>query len=175
MMMLNAAINAQNSDASRKTHDSLYNLSSVMIKGGDSDAAKNTADAKLKIVKGFAVYPLQKQIGYRSNLTKRWFFDFKGGMTYSALPFFVLEFNRNRRFVNTNKVKVYSGIGITLDSYIPGIQVPLGIEFIPLSDVKQLSITMEAKPKMTFGPTNFLNISFSPHIGVTYYLKTKIK
>jgi len=127
----------------------------------------------IKVVKGFTIYPLQKQIGYRSNLTQKWFSDFKGGMTYSALPFFVLEFNRNFRFVNNPKVKVYSGIGITFDSYVPGLQVPLGIEFIPIADVKQLSIIVEAKPKISLGPTNFLNISFSPHLGVAYYLKTK--
>lgn len=139
----------------------------------DSATFKNANFEATKIIKGFAIYPLQKQIGYRSNLTKKWFSDFKGGMTYSALPFFVLEFNRNCRFVNNPKVKVYSGIGITFDSYIPGLQVPLGIEFIPLADVKQLSIIVEAKPKISLGPTNFLNISFSPHIGVAYYLKSK--
>ena len=137
----------------------------------DTTSANQPKHSESTIKRGFTIYPLQKQIGYRSNLTQKWFTDFKGGMTFSALPFFVLELNRNRRFVNTEKVKVYSGIGVTLDSYVPGIQVPLGIEFIPLCDVKQLSIIVEAKPKMTFGPTNFLNISFSPHIGVAYYFK----
>ena len=121
--------------------------------------------------KGLALYPFQKQIGYRSNLNRKWFSDFKGGMTFSALPFFVLEFNRNARFVNKEKVKAYSGIGITLDSYVPGIQVPVGIECIPLEGVGALSIIFEVKPKISLGPTNFLNFSFSPHIGVAYYLK----
>lgn len=145
----------------------------LSLKAQDSTVYKNSNFEATKIVKGFVIYPLQKQIGYRSNLTKKWFSDFKGGMTYSALPFFVLEFNRDCRFINTNKVKVYSGIGLTFDSYVPGLQVPLGIEFIPLADVKQLSIIVEAKPKMSLGPTNFLNISFSPHIGVAYYFKEK--
>lgn len=136
-------------------------------------AGANNAAAETKITKGFAVYPFEKQLGYRSNLNKKWFTDFKGGMTFSALPFFILELNRNRRFVNTNRVKVYSGIGITLDSYVPGIQVPLGIEFVPIADIKQLTIIAETKPKISLGPTNFLNVSFSPHMGVVYYLRMK--
>ena len=146
----------------------LLQLSSI---AQDSTSSSKPQTIESIIKKGLTIYPLQKQIGYRSNLTKKWFTDFKGGMTFSALPFFILELNRNRRFVNLDRVKVYSGIGVTLDSYIPGIQVPLGIEFIPLSDVKQLSIIAEVKPKITLGPTNFLNISFSPHIGVAYYFK----
>ncbi len=145
----------------------------MSLKAQDTTSNKNSNITEAKIIKGFVIYPIQKQIGYRSNLTEKWFSDFKGGMTFSALPFFVLEFNRNCRFVNTNKVKVYTGIGVTFDSYIPGLQMPLGIEFIPLADVKQLSIIVEAKPKMSLGPTNFLNISFSPHVGVAYYFKLK--
>jgi hypothetical protein len=150
-------------------------FSVLLVLGLSANAQENppSNNSQSEIRKGFAVYPLEKQIGYRSNLTRKWFTDFKGGMTYSALPFFVLELNRNRRFVNTDRVKVYSGLGLTLDSYVPGVQVPLGIEFIPLADVKQLSIIAEAKPKISLGPTNFLNISFSPHIGVAYYLKMK--
>lgn len=145
----------------------------LSLSAQDSTSYINQKNETSKIIKGFAIYPFQKQIGYRSNLTKKWFSDFKGGMTFSALPFFVLEFNRNYRFVNKNKVKVYTGLGLTFDSYIPGVQVPFGIEFIPLNDVTQLSIIAETKPKITFGPTNFLNISFSPHLGVIYYLKMK--
>lgn len=126
-----------------------------------------------KITKGFVIYPFEKQLGYRSNLNKKWFSDFKGGMTFSALPFFTLEFNRNKRFVNTDRVKVYTGIGVTLDSYVPGVQVPFGIEFIPIANVKQLTIIAETKPKISLGPTNFLNISFSPHVGVAYYLRAQ--
>lgn len=147
----------------------------LSISAQDTASFKNSNKTESKIIKGFTIYPLQKQIGYRSNLTEIWFSDFKGGVTFSALPFFVLEFNRNRRFVNTEKVKVYAGMGLTLDSYIPGVQMPLGIEFVPLSDVKQLSIIAEAKPKISLGPTNFLNISISPHIGVAYYFKMKLK
>ncbi len=152
---------------------SLLMIIYLSLNAQDSTSYVSRKNEVSKITKGFAIYPFQKQIGYRSNLTEKWFSDFKGGMTFSALPFFVLEFNRNYRFVNTNKVKVYTGIGLTFDSYIPGIQLPLGIEFVPLADVKQLSIIVETKPKMTFGPTNFLNISFSPHLGVAYYLKMK--
>ncbi len=147
----------------------------LSISAQDSSSYSISNNAASKIITGFTIYPLQKQIGYRSNLTEKWFSDFKGGMTYSALPFFVLEFNRNRRFVNTNKVKVYTGVGLTLDSYVTGVQVPLGIEFIPLADVNQLSIIIEAKPKISLGPTNFLNFSFSPHIGAAYYFKLKPK
>jgi hypothetical protein len=129
--------------------------------------------SNIKIYKALAFYPLQKQLGYRSNLTKKWFSDFKGGMTFSALPFFVLEYNRNCRFVNANKVKVYSGIGITLDSYVPGLQVPFGIELVPIATVAQLSFIAEVKPKVSFGPSNFLNTSFSPHVGLAYYFKQK--
>ena len=125
-----------------------------------------------EIRRGLALYPFQKQIGYRSNLTRQWFTDFKGGMTISALPFLTLELNRCTRFVNKEQVKVYTGFGLTFDSYIPGVQVPIGIEAIPLKQMNQLSVIAEVKPKMTFGPTNFLNVSFSPHIGICYYLKT---
>ena len=145
----------------------------LSINAQDTASSASVKPTESKIIKGLVIYPFQKQIGYRSNLTERWFSDFKGGMTFSALPFFVLEFNRNCRFLNAEKVKVYSGIGVTLDSYVPGIQIPLGIEFIPVCDLKQLSIIVEAKPKMTFGPTNFLNVSFSPHLGVAYYFKVK--
>lgn len=127
----------------------------------------------LDIKRGLALYPLQKQIGYRSNLTRQWFTDFKGGMTLSAIPFFVLELNRCKRFVNKEQVKVYAGLGLTFDSYIPGMQVPFGIEVVPIKQVNNLTVIAEVKPKMTFGPTNFLNVSFSPHIGLCYYLKTK--
>jgi len=120
---------------------------------------------------GLALYPFQKQIGYRGNLNRKWFSDFKGGMTFSALPFFILEYNLNGRFVNKEKVKVYSGIGITLDSYVPGVQVPIGIEFIPVTEMGPLSVIFEVKPKISLGPTNFLNFSFSPHVGIAYYLK----
>lgn len=120
---------------------------------------------------GLALYPFQKQIGYRGNLNRKWFSDFKGGMTFSALPFFILEYNRNHRFVNKENVKVYSGIGITLDSYVPGIQIPIGMEFIPVAAAGPLSVIVEVKPKISLGPTNFLNFSFSPHLGIAYYLK----
>jgi hypothetical protein len=122
--------------------------------------------------KGLALYPLQKQIGYRSNLYRVWFTDFKGGITISALPFLTLELNRCKRFVRKEQVNVYAGIGVTFDSYIPGVQVPIGIEVIPIKQVNNLTVIAEVKPKMTFGPTNFLNVSFSPHIGICYYLKT---
>ena len=153
----------------------LLSLAIAQLSSNAQDTAsyKSSNGLDSKFIKGFSVYPLEKQIGYRSNLTRKWFTDFKGGMTFSALPFFVLELNRNYRFVNTNRVKVYTGIGLTLDSYVPGVEVPLGIEFIPLADVKQLSIIAETQPKISLGPTNFLNISFSPHIGVAYYLRAK--
>ena len=128
---------------------------------------------KIRLYKALALYPLQKQLGYRSNLTRKWFTDFKGGMTFSALPFFVLELNRDCRFVNKENIKVYSGLGLTFDSYVPGIQVPFGMEVVPLEKIPQLSFIAEVKPKMTLGPTNFLNISFSPHVGIAYYFKQK--
>lgn len=127
------------------------------------------------IRKALVVYPLEKQLGYRSNLTRQWFTDIRAGLTFSKLPFITFELNRNKRFVNKEKVKVYTGIGLTLDSYIPGMQIPFGIEVIPLHDVKQLSLVAEVAPKVTLGPTNFFNVVFSPHLGVCYYLKTKAK
>jgi hypothetical protein len=151
----------------------LFILLQQMVAAQDTTSASKIYKPTTKIYKGLVIYPFQKQIGYRSNLTKTWFSDFKGGMTFSALPFFVLEYNRNRRFVNTQKVKVYAGIGVTFDSYVPGIQSPIGIEFIPIQDVARLSIIAEVAPKLTLGPTNFMNISFSPHIGIAYYLREK--
>ncbi|HEU4719113.1 MAG TPA: hypothetical protein VFU15_14815 [Bacteroidia bacterium] len=121
--------------------------------------------------KALTLYPLQKQIGYRSNFTRKWFFDFKGGVTYSTLPFFNLEFNAARRMVITGKTAVYCGIGLTLDSYVPGVQVPFGIETHPFSDIAQLGFIAEVSPKMTFGPTNFLNVAMPGHFGVAWYFR----
>ena len=126
---------------------------------------------KKTIKSGFQIYPLQQQIGWRGNLTKKSFWDFKGGLTLSELPFFVLELNYCRRFVNRSNVKVYWGGGITFDSYVPGIQIPFGIEFCPLQTLEQLTIIAEVSPKMSFGPVNFMNIAFSPHTGLCYYMK----
>jgi hypothetical protein len=149
----------------------------ILFLSGFSLHAQDTLAGKekpaMKIVKGLTLFPIEKQIGYRSNLNKKWFTDFKGGMTYSALPFFVLEINRCRRFVMTQSVNVYSGVGLTFDSYVPGIQCPIGMEVVPLKDVPHLSVIAEVAPKMTFGPTNFLNITFSPHVGLCYYMKEK--
>ncbi len=137
-----------------------------------STRAQDTLPLPLpKIRKALCLYPIQKQLGYRSNLHQKWFTDFKGGMTFSALPFFTLEINRNKRFVNKEQVKVYTGIGLTFDSFVPGVQVPFGMELVPLEKCQQLSIIAEVKPKMSLGPVNFVNISFSPHIGIAYYFK----
>ena len=138
-------------------------------------AQDTTKQVPVRIYRALALYPFEKQLGYRSNLTRKWFSDFKGGMTFSALPFFVLELNRNFRYVNKEKIKVYSGIGITLDSYVPGIQVPLGIELIPFTGLQQLTVIVEVKPKLSVGPTNFVNISLSPHLGLAYYFKQKVE
>ncbi len=145
----------------------------LLAAAGNLFSQDSIAPSRTRIYKALALYPIQKQLGYRSNLTRKWFTDFKGGMTFSALPFFVLELNRNCRFVNKENVSVYSGIGVTFDSYVPGMQVPFGIEVAPLEKLKQLSVIAEVKPKLSFGPTNFLNISFSPHLGIAYYFKQK--
>lgn len=125
--------------------------------------------------KGFQIHPFQKQIGFRSNLDKKYFIDFKGGLSFTALPYFTLELNFLKRFLNKKQTKVYWGAGLSVDEFIFGFQFPMGIEFSPLSNNRQLTFITELAPRLSYSKSYFVNIQFYPHIGVCYYLKTKQK
>ena len=122
---------------------------------------------------GFQVHPFQKQIGYRSNLDKKHFIDFKGGMSFTAIPYLTLELNVLRRSVNKKQTKVYWGTGVSLEEFVIGLQFPIGIEFSPIANYRQLTFITEIAPRLSYSKSYFFNLQFYPHIGVCYYLKTK--
>lgn len=123
--------------------------------------------------RGFQVHPFQRQIGYRSNLDKKHFIDFKGGMAFTAIPYLALELNVLRRSVNKKQTKVYWGTGVSIEDFVIGLQFPIGIEFSPIANYRQLSIITEIAPRLSYSPNYFFNLQFYPHLGVCYYLKTK--
>jgi hypothetical protein len=119
--------------------------------------------------RALTLYPLSSQLGYRSNQQKKMFLDIKAGMTFSTLPFVQLAISGDKRWVNKEAVKMYSGLGITFDSFVPGVQFPIGVEFFPVERIDNLSVIIETNPKITFGPTNFLNTNIQGNIGLAYY------
>lgn len=125
--------------------------------------------------RGFQIHPFQQQLGFRSNLDKKVFLDFKGGLAFTALPYLTLELNLCKRFINKPRTKVYWGIGATLDEFIAGIQFPLGIEFSPIDTQRQLTFILELAPRLSYSQSYFVNIQFYPHVGACYYLRNKIK
>jgi hypothetical protein len=132
-----------------------------------------SAEAQEEYKRALCLYPLNQQIAWRGNNYRKFFSDFKVGMTFSTLPFFTLEYNRCRRFIQQDQFSNYLGLGITLDSYVPGVQIPIGFEIVPLQQMPRFSLITELNPKITFGPTNFLNINLNGHIGVAYYFKSR--
>ena len=125
--------------------------------------------------RGFQIHPFQTQIGFRSNLDKKYFIDFKGGLAFTALPYFTLELNVLKRFVNEKQTKVYWGAGLSIDEFVFGLQFPLGIEFSPIYQNRQLTFIAEVAPRLSYSNSYFANIQLYPHVGVSYYLKAKQK
>jgi hypothetical protein len=124
-----------------------------------------------KQTRALSLYPLENKLGYRSNLSKNYFTDIKAGLTFSTLPFLQFELSRNKRVIQKDIFNTYIGLGITLDSYVPGVQLPIGFEISPLKQLNNFCVIMEVNPKITFGPTDFLNTNLQGHLGMAYFFR----
>jgi hypothetical protein len=122
-------------------------------------------------MRALGIYPLNSKLSYRSNAQKNIFFDTKASISFSTIPYLIAELNLNKRWVKNNLVNFYTGGGLTLDSYVPGLQVPIGIEIFPFTEVPQFSVAAEANPKLTFGPSSFLNTTILGNLGILYYFR----
>jgi hypothetical protein len=118
-----------------------------------------------------SLYPFENKLGYRSNLSKNYFTDIKAGLTFSTLPFLQFELSRNKRFVRKDIFNTYIGVGVTFDSYVPGVQLPIGFEIMPFKQLNNFCIITEVNPKITFGPANFLNTNLQGHLGMAYFFR----
>jgi hypothetical protein len=126
---------------------------------------------------GFGIFPLPNKtmLSYRSNLTKRWAFDSKYGYTFTAVPQFNIELNMMHRHVRNEILNFYSGFGVTLDGFTPGIIVPIGFELMPLEKHPNLVFVMEASPKLTFSFSSAFYSTLNGNLGFIYFRPLKNK
>lgn len=124
---------------------------------------------------GFALYPLPSRtlLGYRGNATKNWSFDSKFGYTFTAAPQFNIEVGMLHRHIKNEIFNIYSGFGFTLDGFTPGCIVPVGFEWQPLPQHKNLRVILEASPKFTFSFSSGIYSTLFGNIGFIYYRPAK--
>src|SRR3981081_3481811 len=93
--------------------------------------------------KGFGIFPfpIKTMIDYRSNLNKKWAFDFKFGYSIIAIPppELNMEFNLIHRHVRNEVFNFYNGFGITFDGFVtPGFILPIGFEIKPFEKFRNI-------------------------------------
>jgi hypothetical protein len=121
---------------------------------------------------GLAFYPLSKSIAYRSSMSKRIFLEAKLYFEITNALLYKFEPSINYRIINSETVKLYSGIGIAFQGS-KSLTIPFGIEFFPIERIKTLSITLESGINTLLIP-GYLHIGMGGDIGFTYYfIRTK--
>jgi len=112
--------------------------------------------------------PLDQGLGYRSNLSKKNFFDLE--LRYSLLlgAFkFEPEFSWKHRVVNDPNKKFYWGAGVSFDYFFPQLIVPIGIELLPFDKIPNVSLFVEAVPAVLFVGT--FGVKGKSNFGIAYY------
>ena len=147
----------------------------VLLFSASSVNAQDSAAVQQKFRGGFALYPLPSRtmLGYRANASKNWSFDSKFGYTFTAAPQFNIEANLLHRHIKNEIFTIYSGFGATLDGFTPGLVVPIGFEWQPLSAYKNIKVILEASPKLTFSFSSGIYSTLYGNIGFIYYRPAK--
>ncbi len=145
----------------------VFVISSIALIGQDS--------SNVGFRGGFAIYPLptRTMLGYRANAAKNWSFDSKFGYTFTAAPQFNIELGILHRHIKNEIFNIYSGFGLTLDGFTPGCIVPIGFEWQPLVQHKNLRVILEASPKFTFSFSSGIYSTLYGNIGFIYYRPKK--
>ncbi len=125
------------------------------------------------------IHPIDNMISWRTNNYKKHFWDYKIQYqvgSVSGVPFVNLspQVNICWRRQNNEIVNYYWGIGFGLETFVPRIAVPLGIEFFPIEKAPQLSIGVEASPVLITIGTGFTT-TIQGDFAVRYYFIKKEK
>jgi len=126
------------------------------------------------------LHPTTNMISWRSNNLNKRFMDYK--LSYkvgsvSGVPFFNLspQVNICWRKQNHESVKLYWGLGLGLETFVPRFSVPLGIEFFPLKSTPQVSIGAEASPELIFLGPGLMSTTIQGDFAIRYYFNEKVK
>jgi len=125
------------------------------------------------------LHPVNNIISWRSNMNKKHFWDYKleyQAGTISGVPFVNLspQVNLCWRRRNDEFVKYYWGIGLGLETFLPRLVIPVGIEFFPLEKAPQLSIVAEASPVIISVGTG-ITTTIKGDFAIRYYFSKKDK
>ncbi len=125
------------------------------------------------------LHSFTNMISWRSNMIKKHFWDFKFGYqagSVSGVPFINIspQVNFCWRRQNDRYVKYYWGIGLGLETFVPRLSIPLGIEFFPLEKAPQLSIGAEASPTLISIGSGFTT-TIKGDFAIRYYFVKKKK
>jgi len=125
------------------------------------------------------IHPFNNIISWRSNSYKKHFWDYKfeyQAGSISGVPFVNIspQVNLCWRKQNNEFVKFYWGIGLGLETFVPRLALPLGIEFFPLDKAPQLSIGAEASPVLISIGTG-LTTTIKGDFAIRYYFAKKDK
>ena len=137
-------------------------------------------EAKAQEMRGaIGIHPINNMISWRSNNYKKHFWDYKfeyQAGSVSGVPFVNIspQVNLCWRRQNNEFVKFYWGIGLGLETFVPRLAIPLGIEFFPLEKAPQLSIGAEASPILISIGTGF-STTIKGDFAIRYYFTKKDK
>jgi hypothetical protein len=142
----------------------------VTICKAQKDTSFNSINKDEVITKtkgGLGFYPLTKSIAYSSSMSNRIFV--KAKIYFEITNAFLYNFNPsiNYRIINTETVKLSSGIGITFQGS-EGLSIPFGMEFYPFERIKSLSINLESGLNFLLLP-GYTHMALDADIGLTYY------
>lgn len=118
------------------------------------------------------VHPFDNEFSLRTNLNKKHFWDFRtrfdaGYMEGYGYFKYRFETRYNRRPLNNEHIKIYYGLGLAVQDFMPQLLLPFGIEVFPLDKVKRFSLATEIIPTINFA--YFVGMGLSTDIAFRFY------
>ena len=118
------------------------------------------------------IHPFDKEFSVRTNLNKKQFWDFRTSFDFGYMQGYGyfkyrFEISYNRRPLNAEQIKLYYGVGLAVQDFMPQMVLPFGIEVFPIESVKNFSIASEIIPTINF--VYFAGLSLSTDIAFRYY------